>query len=251
MVDISRSSSTRGLDASTALEFVRALRIATDVGDLTTIVSIHQASESIYQLFDKVCVIYEGKMAYFGPADEARQYFYDMGYEPAHRQTTADFLVATTDPFGRKERFSSFSIPRTATDFAAHFQRSGLGHTNRYSIESYRNEYVGQAKIDSYTESVRAERSEHTMRKSPYMISIPMQARAVMTRRMQILWGNKTAQALQFASVPFETVMYSAANDQEQLSDHAGFHYGYHILQDPGYVICLRLARGRSFLVSR
>lgn len=73
-------SSTRGLDSSTALEFVQALRIATDTFRTTTMVSLYQAGESIYQHFDKVCVIYEGKMAYFGPADRAKQYFIDMGY---------------------------------------------------------------------------------------------------------------------------------------------------------------------------
>lgn len=73
---------------------MQALRIATDIARMTTIVSIYQAGESLYQLFDKVAVIYEGKMAYFGPADRARQYFMDLGYEPANRQTTADFLVA-------------------------------------------------------------------------------------------------------------------------------------------------------------
>ena len=88
------SSSTRGLDSSTALEFVRALRIATDVVGLTSIVSIYQASELLYELFDKVCVIYEGKMIFFGRASEARQYFYEMGWEPANRQTTADYLVS-------------------------------------------------------------------------------------------------------------------------------------------------------------
>lgn len=80
--------------ASTALEFVQALRIATDIARMTTIVSIYQAGESLYSLFDKVCVIYEGRMVYFGSANTARQYFIDMGYEPANRQTTADFLVA-------------------------------------------------------------------------------------------------------------------------------------------------------------
>ena len=61
---------------------------------MTTIVSIYQAGELLYELFDKVCVIYEGRMVYYGRADKARQYFIDMGYEPANRQTTADFLVA-------------------------------------------------------------------------------------------------------------------------------------------------------------
>jgi ATP-binding cassette subfamily G (WHITE) protein 2 (SNQ2) len=72
-------SSTRGLDSSTALEFVRALRTATDTSKLTTILSLYQAGESLFELFDKVCVIYEGQMAYFGPANQAKQYFIDMG----------------------------------------------------------------------------------------------------------------------------------------------------------------------------
>ena len=87
-------SSTRGLDSSTALEYIQALRTETDVNRLTTIVSIYQVSELLYELFDKVCVISEGKMVYFGSIREARQYFIDMGYEPASRQTTADYLVA-------------------------------------------------------------------------------------------------------------------------------------------------------------
>jgi ATP-binding cassette subfamily G (WHITE) protein 2 (SNQ2) len=88
-------SSTRGLDASTALEFGRALRIATDIARTTTIVSIYQASETLYSLFDKVCVLSEGRMVYFGPADQARDYFLSLGYVPqAERQTTPDFIVS-------------------------------------------------------------------------------------------------------------------------------------------------------------
>jgi len=72
-------SPTRGLDASTALEFVRNLRTSTDSLELTTVASLYQAGEQLFDLFDKVCVIYEGRMAYFGPAREAKQYFLDMG----------------------------------------------------------------------------------------------------------------------------------------------------------------------------
>ena len=61
---------------------------------MTTIVSIYQAGESLDELFDKVCVIYEGKIAYFGLADQAGDYFIELGYQHANRQATADFLVA-------------------------------------------------------------------------------------------------------------------------------------------------------------
>jgi ATP-binding cassette subfamily G (WHITE) protein 2 (SNQ2) len=67
------------LDASNALEFMQALRIATNTLQLTTIASVYQASDSLYDHFDKVCVIHEGRMAYFGPAGKAKQYFIDIG----------------------------------------------------------------------------------------------------------------------------------------------------------------------------
>jgi ATP-binding cassette, subfamily G (WHITE), member 2, SNQ2 len=191
------TSSTRGLDASTALEFVRALRIATDISRLSTIASIYQAGESLHELFDKVCVIYEGRMVYFGPANRARQYFIDMGYEPANRQTTPDFLVAVTDPNGRIVRsgVDPASIPRTAEEFAAYFLASDMGKLNRQDMESYELEHVGKPeRVEQFKQSYRAEHARHTNKKSPYTISLPMQARAVMVRRLQIIKGNKATQ---------------------------------------------------------
>jgi hypothetical protein len=49
-------------------------------------------------MFDKICLIYEGHMIYFGPADQALGYFVDMGFQPKPRQTVADFLVSVTNP---------------------------------------------------------------------------------------------------------------------------------------------------------
>ncbi|TFK52827.1 hypothetical protein OE88DRAFT_1711701 [Heliocybe sulcata] len=202
-------NSTRGLDSSTALEFGRALRIATDVAHLTTVVSIYQAGESLYHLFDKVCVIHEGKMAYFGPASQARQYFIDMGYEPANRQTTADFLVAVTDPMGRAIRSGVTSaIPQTASDFAAYFQSSSFGQENARQVAEYRSRFVQSSeRAEAYRFSARAERAQHMQKTSPYTISIPMQTRAVMLRRVQILKGNMGAQVIQMASFIIKAII--------------------------------------------
>lgn len=86
-------NSTRGLDSQTALEFVRSLRIAADIGGLTSLIAIYQASQAIYDLCDKAIVLYEGKQIYFGPADGARAYFENMGWYCPPRQTTGDFLT--------------------------------------------------------------------------------------------------------------------------------------------------------------
>lgn len=182
---------------------MRALRLATDFGRLSSIVSIYQASESLYELFDKVCVIDKGNMVYYGPANQARQYFIDMGYEPANRQTTADFLVAVTDPLGRIERpgHGLGQLPRTGPEFAAHFFKSALGEANRADMESYKHEFVGQPqRTNEYIQSVKAEHAKNTRGSSAYNISIPMQIRAVMVRRVQVIMGDWATQVLQLAS---------------------------------------------------
>ncbi|KAJ8107892.1 hypothetical protein ONZ43_g6590 [Nemania bipapillata] len=87
-------NSTRGLDASTALDYAKSLRIMTDITNRTTLVTLYQAGEGIYELMDKVLVIDEGREIYSGPAKEAKQYFIDLGFQCPERQTTADFLTA-------------------------------------------------------------------------------------------------------------------------------------------------------------
>ncbi|KAJ7471522.1 pleiotropic drug resistance ABC transporter [Mycena galericulata] len=193
-------NSTRGLDASTALEFGRALRIATDIGRATTIVSIYQASETLYSLFDKVCVLSEGRMVYFGPADQARDYFLSLGYAPqAERQTTPDFIVSVTDPVGRVVRAGlspeeEKARPRSSAELAEHFLASPLMAKNRTDIDAYKKECVpGQKdRVQQYKRSAQAEHAKGTRRSSPYTTSLFMQARAVMLRRVQIILGDKT-----------------------------------------------------------
>ena len=166
-------SSTRGLDSSTALEFVRALRIATDLVHNATVVSIYQAGESLYNTFNKVCLIYEGKMVYFGPIHLARQYFIDMGYVPANRQTTPDFLVSVTDPLGRTTKaddnrspeLGNHPIPQTALEFEEYYKNSEIMKINLEDIRSYKAENVDKPdRKNAYKESAKAEHARHTRR---------------------------------------------------------------------------------------
>lgn len=227
---------------------MRALRIATDVINTTTIVSIYQASELLYALFNKVAVLSQGRLVYFGPASEARAYFINMGYEPANRQSTADFLVAVTDDLGRRVRdgfeTNGRRVPRTPAEMADAFVNSELGRRNKEDVRAYIAE-MGHASSPSspssrpialpagsgadaedeahtlnvasnpaslsevggldekskrtshYIQSARAERAKHTRPGSAYTISVPMQVRAVMLRRVQIMRGDWTAQAIQ------------------------------------------------------
>ncbi|KAM0754754.1 putative SNQ2-ABC transporter [Meredithblackwellia eburnea MCA 4105] len=186
-------NSTRGLDASTALEYTRALRIATDVNHLTTILSLYQAGEQIYNLFDKVCVIYEGRMAYFGPMGLAVNYFREMGYEPQQRQTSADFLVAVTDPKGRfyREGVDQAKVPKTADEFAKYFRESEIGKQNAAEVAATLEEEKGaEQRLQRFRESAQREKADHVGKDSKYQISFPMQVRLCMTRRYQMQMGE-------------------------------------------------------------
>ncbi|KAF4611873.1 hypothetical protein D9613_003579 [Agrocybe pediades] len=201
-------NSTRGLDSSTALEFIQALRTATDELQTTTIVSLYQAGESLYEYFNKVCVIYEGKMAYYGPASEAKQYFIDMGYQPANRQTTADFLVAVTDPKGRIPRPGISNQPRTADEFATYFRRSMHGQRNAGEVQLYMNFCVNNELLrNAYIQSATAEFSRHSQSGSPYLLNLAEQVAIVMRRRVQILRGNMLATFLLLFTFTFQAIV--------------------------------------------
>lgn len=141
---------------------------------VSTIVSIYQAGENLYEVFDKVCVIYEGRMVYYGPASEAKQYFIEMGYQPIPRQTTPDFLVAVTDPNGRSRvkeedrpvEKRGHPIPQTAAEFADYYKRSEVRQRNIEDMESYKKEHVGKSeKITEYKHSAKEEHAHHARRK--------------------------------------------------------------------------------------
>ena len=73
--------STRGLDASTALEYTKIMRILADVEKKAIAVTLYQAGNAIYDQFDKVLVITEGECIYYGPREQAKGYFESLGLE--------------------------------------------------------------------------------------------------------------------------------------------------------------------------
>lgn len=111
-------NATRGLDASTALEFTQCLRTATNMSNCGALVAIYQAGQNIYDLFDKVTVIYKGRQIYWGPAKDGVAYFEKMGYMKPNRMTAPEFLTAVTSPSSRQIRpgFEG-KVPDSADDF--------------------------------------------------------------------------------------------------------------------------------------
>lgn len=186
-------NATRGLDASTALEYSQAIRASTNFLGNVGIVAIYQAGENIYELFDKVTVLYAGRQVYFGPTEEAKAFFERMGYHCPARQTTAEFLTAVTDPHGRTaaEGIDRASLPDTADEFEAYWKASPeyaalLKDIDTYNASHSRDDTLGHFARDSKNQKMRFQRQ-----KSRYMLTYPAQLRLAIKRGFQRVIGDK------------------------------------------------------------
>ncbi|KAK5134541.1 hypothetical protein LTR08_006326 [Meristemomyces frigidus] len=189
-------NSTRGLDASTALDYARSLRIMTDISNRTTLVTLYQAGEGIYDLMDKVLVIDQGREIFMGRKEEARQYFVDLGFEAPERQTTADFLTAVTDPVERRFRDGhAASTPKTPEELERAFRQSPYYQKTLDDITEYES-YLQQSNFEDakrFENSVQEGKSKHVQKTSPYTVSFPRQVLACTKREYWLLVGDLTS----------------------------------------------------------
>ena len=167
-------NSTRGLDSATALDFTRALRISSNLQGMVNAVAIHQASQAIYDMFNKAIVLYEGRQIYFGPAGEAKAYFENMGWYCPPRQTTGDFLTSVTNPEERRTREGfEQKVPRTPDEFETYWQNSQPCADNLREMHNHDLE-VCDATLQEWKNRHQEMQAKHSRSKSPFVISIPM-----------------------------------------------------------------------------
>ncbi|KAG6911302.1 hypothetical protein DXG01_002141 [Tephrocybe rancida] len=181
-------NSTRGLDASTALDFAKSLRVMTDVLGQTTFVTLYQAGEGIYDLFDKVLVLDEGRQVFYGPPNEARAYFENLGYNPLPRQSTADYLTGCTDPNERQfaPGRSKHEVPTSPAALESAFRSSPYAHSNEGSLKQYK-QLMETEKTDqeAFRAAVAADKKKGVSKTSPYTLGFTGQVRALTVRQFQ------------------------------------------------------------------
>lgn len=194
-------NSTKGLDASTALEYVQSLRSLTNMARVSTSVALYQAGESLYGLFDKVLLIDQGKCCYFGPADQAPAYFKELGFEQPPRWTSADFLTSVTDEHERHTREGwEDRIPRSPEQFAEIFSKSERHRQNLEEIEEF------QTETRHLEEERRAAASKATKKKN-YTLSFPMQVMACTKRQFLVMIGDKQSLAGKWGGILFQALI--------------------------------------------
>ena len=186
-------NSTRGLDASSALDFAKSLRIMTNVYQLTTFVSLYQASENIFNQFDKVLVLSEGRQIYYGATQDAVSYFESLGFVQNSRQTSPDFLTGCTDPF---ERQLSLGTKDNASydpqSLAETFNQSAQSSRLAYDMNSYKEQLARDGKFQADFSLAHSDsKRKHTRETSVYFIPYYLQIWVLMKRQFLIRLQDK------------------------------------------------------------
>ncbi|KXG48510.1 CDR ABC transporter [Penicillium griseofulvum] len=182
---------TRGLDSKSAVEFARMLRREANRNDKTIITTTYQAGNGIYDQFDKVLVLAEGCVTYYGPRHIARKYFEDLGFICPNGANIADFLTSVTVVTERTVRPGwEEKVPNTPEDFENCYQNSSICKEQMRSI-------VDPGKLSYEVEDLNLavsseKRKQHIPRNSSvYTANLWDQIAACALRQFQVIWGDK------------------------------------------------------------
>ena len=109
---------TSGLDAFAAQQVVDALKALAD-GGTTVVMSIHQPRGSIFNLFDDLLLLSDGRVMYNGPAAKAAAHFGALGYRLPANINAGEFVVdlvsggyEADQATARLDKFAAAAEPR-------------------------------------------------------------------------------------------------------------------------------------------
>lgn len=245
-------NATRGLDASTALEYTHAIRAATNFLNNVGVVAIYQASENIYDLFDKVTIFYLGRQVYFGMAENAKDYFIRMGWECPSRQSTAEFLTAVTDPNGRTARPGMENkIPKTADEFEAYWRASPEFAQLQREIAQYAAENSADSAIKRFEEVKNSEKMKRQRAQSRYLITFPTQLKLVAIRGFQRVAGDKTYSLISIFGAVFQALIVGSLFYNISQSTMGAFSRGGVLFFSILYLSLLSMAEINNIFANR
>ncbi|KAI9095938.1 ABC-2 type transporter-domain-containing protein [Phlyctochytrium arcticum] len=199
--------STKGLDSSSALDFVRALRTGTDITQTANVLSLYQASQDIYDLFDRVILMANGRCIYFGPASQAKAYFESLGFYCPKRKVTPDFLTGITEIAERDvQKGWTGPVPTTAEDFERAFLASKIWQEMNREREALDTAMAAEKRGEMFGQQVTKNKEvvgRYDLIKSQYTTSLAQQFKACIKREEALMKGNVAL----IGRLVFDTIM--------------------------------------------
>jgi ABC-type multidrug transport system permease subunit len=199
----------------------------TDVLKLTTIVTLYQAGNGIYDLFDKVLVLDEGKQTYYGPMKEARPFMESMGFVCSQGANVADYLTGVTVPTERQIHADYQNrFPRNAEQLRIEYEKSPI-HEQMVAEYDFPTKPSTAEHTQNFKDAVRQEKDKKLSDSSPMTVGFVTQVRACVSRQYQILLGDKATFSIKQISTLVQALItgslfYNAPNTSAGLFVKSG-----------------------------
>jgi ABC-type multidrug transport system ATPase subunit len=115
---------TSGLDAAAAASIMRFLKELAVAANICIVCTIHQPSSAVYNGFDRVMLLSQGKVAFLGNAADALPHFTDAGFPMPPNTNPAEFMLDLvnaefTDPESVREVLDAWESKAKKVDVDA------------------------------------------------------------------------------------------------------------------------------------
>ncbi|CAL9728118.1 ATP-dependent permease Pdr11p [Monosporozyma unispora] len=110
-------NSTKGLDSSTALDFLTILQAMAKATRSVNFVKISQASDKLVNKFDKILMLSDSYQVFYGTLDECLTHFHDeLGIEKDPNDCIIEYLTSILNFQFSTENMAPENIPTSETD---------------------------------------------------------------------------------------------------------------------------------------
>ncbi|OEL14622.1 ABC transporter G family member 50, partial [Dichanthelium oligosanthes] len=114
---------SNGLDSSTTYRIIKCFQQHANINECTMLISLLQPTPEVFDLFDDLILMAEGKIIYHGPRNEARNFFDECGFRCPERKGMADFLQ---EVFSRKDQSKYWSGTDESYSYISSHQLSSM-----------------------------------------------------------------------------------------------------------------------------
>ncbi|WIA42005.1 hypothetical protein OEZ86_009302 [Tetradesmus obliquus] len=173
-----------GLDSATLFSVISFFTAMSHALNLTTIISLLQPPPEVFNMFDDLLLLANGKMLYHGPLQHALRHFTQMGFQCPVRKDLPSFLLEITTPAGQLEFASKQLVAAVQANTGSMAGPSGmLLSLDQMASTFWSESSAGNAMVQQLSEPFDPLMSHPAaLEKRRYALS-PLQAIAVCTRR--------------------------------------------------------------------
>ncbi len=183
---------TSGLDSATSYNVMKELKAIAQKTGTAMIITIHQPSELVFEMADRLLLISEGNTCYFGDSHQAATYFTKLGFKKSPRVSEIEWILDLVNKdFGNPENVQK------CID-------SWKGSENRKTLDSdLKTRKHGGDEDDSNT-------TEQSVNKMQYAVSFFQQTKILLRRGVLNTIRNPAVLWLRFAMYLMLSIMIGA-----------------------------------------